>query len=310
MIVPTTAMVLAAGLGIRLRPLTDVRAKPAVPVAGRPLVRHIIAWLASYGVRDVVVNLHHHPETVAAVLGDGTDLGVAVRYSWEQPVLLGSAGGPRLALSILGVEQFWLVNGDTLTDVNLRALAARHEASGARVSLAVVPSVAPHKYGGVRIDERARVVGFARRGEASGTAHFTGVQLVEADVFRGLPPGQPSSTIGSLYDAMVAGSPGSIGAYMSEARFWDIGTPADYLATCRALATSDRAWHGDRVRIDPTARLDDTILWDDVTVGPMAVLDRCIVTDGVSVPARAEYHQRVLIVGRHGHIRAEPFADA
>ena len=84
---------LTAGLGTRLRPLSAVRAKPALPVAGEALVRRILGWLAASGVTDVVLNLHHRPETVCAVVGDGSDLGVRVRYSWENPVL-GSGGRP------------------------------------------------------------------------------------------------------------------------------------------------------------------------------------------------------------------------
>ena len=124
------ALVLAAGLGTRLRPLTTVRAKPAIPVAGDPIVRRIARWLAGSGVTELVVNLHHRPETIARVLGDGSDLGARVRYSWEQPVVLGSAGGPRLALPMLEADTFFIVNGDTLTDVDLGQLAAAHDASG------------------------------------------------------------------------------------------------------------------------------------------------------------------------------------
>ena len=87
------ALVLTAGLGTRLRPLTDVRAKPAIPVAGEPMIRRIISWLARHGVTDLVLNLHYRPETLTAVVGDGADLAVRVRYSWE-PRILGSAGGP------------------------------------------------------------------------------------------------------------------------------------------------------------------------------------------------------------------------
>src|ERR1700731_1987366 len=94
--VPHHALVLTAGLGTRLRPLTDVRAKPAMPVAGEPLVRRIMQWLASHGVAHPVLNLPHRPETLTSIVGDGRDLGVRVRYSWEQPSILGSAGGPRL----------------------------------------------------------------------------------------------------------------------------------------------------------------------------------------------------------------------
>jgi mannose-1-phosphate guanylyltransferase len=77
------ALVLTAGLGTRLRPLTDVRAKPAIPVAGEPMIRRIIRWLVARGVADLVLNLHHLPETLTAVVGGGGDLGARVRYSWE-----------------------------------------------------------------------------------------------------------------------------------------------------------------------------------------------------------------------------------
>ena len=111
------ALVLTAGLGTRLRPLTLVRAKPAIPVAGEPLVRRIVRWLAANGVTDVVLNLHYLPATLTAVVGDGSDLGARVRYSWEQPQVLGSAGGPRQALPILGADAFLIVNGDTLSEL-------------------------------------------------------------------------------------------------------------------------------------------------------------------------------------------------
>src|SRR5688500_4986481 len=115
------ALVLTAGLGTRLRPLTYARAKAAVPVNGEPLAGRVARWLAARGIRDQVYNLHHQPSTIAAVLGDGTGLGVRVRYSWELPVL-GSAGCPRRALPLLtddGAERFLIVNGDTLTDVDI-----------------------------------------------------------------------------------------------------------------------------------------------------------------------------------------------
>src|SRR5437867_11662461 len=144
------ALILTAGLGTRLRPLTNVRAKPAIPVAGEPMICRIIAWLASRGgVTDLVLNLHHRPDTIAAVVGDGADLGARVRYSWEQPVVLGSAGGPRQALPILGADPFFIVNGDTITDVDLEALADAHVRTGALVTLALVPNREFDRYGGV-----------------------------------------------------------------------------------------------------------------------------------------------------------------
>src|SRR6185503_7259404 len=92
--VPLTALVLTAGLGTRLEPLTYLRAKAAVPVNGETLARRVIRWLAAHGVRELVLNLHHLPATNTGSTGHGFDLGASIRYSWENPVL-GSAGGPR-----------------------------------------------------------------------------------------------------------------------------------------------------------------------------------------------------------------------
>jgi len=137
------ALVLAAGLGTRLQPLTSVRAKPAIPVAGEPIARRIIRWLVANGVTDVTINLHHLPETITKAVGDGSDLGARARYSWEQPTILGSAGGPRQALDILGVDTFFLINGDTLTDLDLRGLIDAHAESGALVTCRSCPTSNP-----------------------------------------------------------------------------------------------------------------------------------------------------------------------
>jgi NDP-sugar pyrophosphorylase family protein len=161
------ALVLTAGLGTRLRPLTDVRAKPAVPVAGEPIVRRIIGWLARQYVTDLVLNLHHLPQTLSALVGDGSDLGARVRYSWEQPEVLGSAGGPRRALSMIGSDTFFLVNGDTMTDLALEPLAEAHQKSGALVTLALVPNREPNRYGGVTLTSDGSFSGFVSRGEAA-----------------------------------------------------------------------------------------------------------------------------------------------
>ena len=306
---PRHALVLTAGLGTRLRPLTDVRAKPAIPVAGEPMVRRIIAWLAANGVADLVLNLHHRPDTLTAVVGDGSDLAVRVRYSWEQPVVLGSAGGPRQALPIVGAETFLLVNGDTLTDLDVCPLADAHAASGALVTLALVPNREPLRYGGVRIDSEGRVIGFAARGSAAeGSYHFIGVQMAHADAFRSLTPGVPVNSIGGAYDALIAARPGSICGYVCEARFWDVGTALDYWNTSFAF-TSDSNATGRRAGVDPSARVTRCILWDDVEVGPGCTLDECIVTDGVRVPAGAAYRRSVLVRGDAGDVRVSPLAD-
>ncbi len=310
--IPSNAMVLTAGLGTRLRPLTLVRAKPAVPVAGIPLARRIIRWLAGAGVTELVLNLHHLPDTLTRVLGDGTDLGARVRYSWEDPAILGSAGGPARALDVIGADTFFIVNGDTLSDVDLACLYATHRSNGAQVTLALVPNREPQKYGGVRLDGAGRVTGFARKGsDAAGSFHFVGVQVAEAAVFRGLAPDRPTDTIGGVYDALIAAQPGTLAGHLldGDGGFRDIGTVGDYWATSRELAHREGVQSpitGHRCRVDPAARIGESILWDDVTVQAGATLQDCIVTDGVTVSAGAA-HQRAVLVRSGSGYRAEPF---
>jgi NDP-sugar pyrophosphorylase family protein len=230
------ALVLAAGLGTRLRPLTDACAKPAIPVAGEQLNRRIVRWLAAHDVNDLVVNLHYLPHTITAVLGDGSDLSVRVRYSWEQPRILGSAGGPRLALEIIGSDTFIIANGDTLTDLDVRALVEAHRQSDALVTLALVANREPEKYGGAIMTDDGTVTSFAPRGpSATGSYHFIGVQMVHAEAFRQLVAGQPAASIGGVYETLIAARPGSIRGYVSDAAFWDIGTPDDYAKTSAAF---------------------------------------------------------------------------
>ena len=295
-------MVLTAGLGTRLGPLSEVRAKPALPVAGVPLAGRILRWLAAAGVRSAVLNLHHRPETITAAIGDGGAFGVQVRYSWERAVL-GSAGGPARALSLLDADRFFLVNGDTLTNLDLAALAARHLATGAKVTMAVIANPDPLHYGGVLVDGDGRVTGFTPPGPANRGWHFIGVQAVDSTVFAPLNPDEPSDTVNRVYRDAIARDPGTIRALITDASFSDIGTAADYLETCLALARHEGLGDtllGARSVVGTGARVSRSVLWDDVVVGDDAVLDECVVADGVAVPGRTHVARRVL-TRRMGH---------
>ena len=282
------ALVLTAGLATRLRPLSLVRAKAAMPVAGEPLVRRILRQLRTADVTEAVLNLHYLPHTITQVLGDGSDLGVRVRYSWEMPVL-GSAGGPRLALSLLGSSPFLIVNGDTLTSIDIGKLVTAHWHSEALVTMALVPRTEPERYGGIRIDDEGVFTGVTKRGVDDDSFHFIGVQVAEAEAFAALPPGKSVESVSDLYLRLATAVPGSVQGHICEGEFFDIGTPDDYLRTSLTLTVRDGRTggqsHGARVRIDPTADVRESILWDDVTVGADARLERCVVTDGVAVPA-------------------------
>lgn len=291
------ALVLTAGLGTRLRPLTDVRAKAAVPVNGEPLARRIVRWLATQGIHDQILNLHHRPESIAVVIGDGSDLGVRVRYSWEQPVL-GSAGGPRHALPLLadgGAEAFLLVNGDTLTDVDIASMVEWHVASGALVTMAVIPNPRPDRYGGVAVVD-GTVTGFPRAGSAGVSYHFVGVQVASPRAFEGLPDGVPAESVGDLYPRLMRERPGSVRAFVCGASFRDIGTPADYLETSLALAAVEGSHLiGSRPSISRSAKLVRTVVWDDVVVGARVSLTDCVVADGVRIPDETQMERCAIV---------------
>jgi mannose-1-phosphate guanylyltransferase len=315
--IPEKALVLTAGLGTRLRPLTDVRAKAAVPVNGETLARRACRWLVDNGIRDLVLNLHHLPATITGSVGDGSDLGARVRYSWENPVL-GSAGGPRRALPLLVDElrpanhelrtanreprmarrqTFVIVNGDTLTNVDIGAMAASHAESGAEVTMALIPNPRPDKYGGVQVAGGRWVTGFTRAGAAGASYHFIGVQIVEARVFADLEDGVPAETVNALYPQLIARDAHSVGAFISNASFHDIGTAADYLDTSVELAAleGDRLASGKRICIDDSATVMQSAVWDDVTIGAGAEIVECIVCDGVAIPAGARYRRCAIV---------------
>ncbi len=284
---------LAAGLGTRLRPLTLARAKPALPVAGTSLIERIVTWLAGHSVTDLIVNLHYRPETITALLGDGAGLGTRVRYSWEQPVL-GSAGGPRRAFSLASDERLWLVNGDTLADVPLGAMAEAHRSSDALVTMAVIRNPDPSRYGGVVIDDGGAVTGFSRRGGTGPSWHFVGVQIAERAAFEGLADGVPAGSVGALYPSLIAERPGSVRAFRCEVTFRDIGTPADYLAACLALAEGPEALRAADARVAADASVEQSVLWEDVQVGSGARLSECVVMNGARVPEGFQARRAVI----------------
>jgi mannose-1-phosphate guanylyltransferase len=295
------AIVLTAGLGTRLWPLSTVRAKAAVPVGGTPLVGRILTWLRRAGVRDVVLNLHHLPETIGRVVGDGAEWHVNVRYSWER-VVLGSAGGPRRAMSLIEADRFLIVNGDTLTDCDLQAMARQHVDSSAAVTMAVVPGDV-QRYGGVVVGAGHDVVGFTRAADTDAATspltvrHFIGVQAVDAAAFAGVSMDEPSETVRTLYPRLIAERAGSVAAFESNAEFLDIGTPRDYLTTVAIVAAREGRPldRGDDCVVEPGATLSDTVLWDRVQIGRDAHLINCVVADDVTVPGSARYEHSALV---------------
>lgn len=284
------AILLAAGLGTRLAPLSWVRAKAALPVAGEAIIRRQLRWLAAAGVRRVVVNLHHLPATITALVGHGDDVGVEVRYSWEA-IVLGSGGGPRRAFDLLDAERAYIVNADTLTDVDLAALASDHARHGPLVTLASTPDARPG-YNALEVTADGRFAGVTAAGTATAPGmgrrvHFIGVQVAERQAFAAASPDLPSEALKTVYPQLVATAPASVRVWPSAVAFHDIGTPRDYLASVRTIAAAEgRALdRGEGSRADPSADVAGSVLWDHVTVGAGAVVHDCVLADGVVVPA-------------------------
>lgn len=304
---PWPALVLTAGLATRLQPLSNVRAKAALPVAGEVLVLRILRWLRRAGVTRVVLNLHHRAETITREVGDGSAIGLEIRYSWE-PEVLGSAGGPARALPLLEADRFLIVNGDTLADVDLEALAAQHVDTNAVVTMAVVD--ADPRYNAIVANEAGIVTSFKRTVRSSGTYHFIGVQAANASAFAGVSPDQRSETVHGIYPAMIASRPDSLRVMRTTAEFFDIGTPHDYLETARTIARREGRPldRGHDCRVADTARIDSTILWNGVTVGDGATLSHCVVADGVSVPPGSRHDRCSLVMTDRGMI-ATPFVN-
>lgn len=162
------AMVLAAGLGTRLKPITFAVPKPMVPVIDRPCMAHLLGLLQRHGLTDAVANLHYHPDTIRDYFGDGSAFGVNLEYNFE-PELMGTAGGVRAVKDILteGGEPFLIISGDALTDIDLTKLVERHRTSGGVATLTVKRVEDTREYGVVLHDEDGRITGFQEKPEPS-----------------------------------------------------------------------------------------------------------------------------------------------
>src|SRR5947209_19832753 len=177
------AMVLAAGLGTRLRPLTYEITKPMVPVLDRPVMEHTVDLLDRHGLREVIANLHYFPETIREHFGD------RLAYH-EEPELLGTAGGVRACAEFFGEEPFLVISGDALTDIDLRALAARHRQAGGIATLAVKQVADTREFGVVLHDADGRITGFQEKPdpqEALSDLGNCGIYVFEPSIFDYFP---------------------------------------------------------------------------------------------------------------------------
>ncbi len=191
------AMILAAGLGTRLRPITYEVPKPMVPVVGRPVMEHIVRLLRGHGFTEVIANLHHFPDAVRDHFGDGSEHGLELSYSFEE-ALLGTAGGVRNAAGFFGDESFLVISGDALTDIDLSAMRAAHESHDGAATLAVKPVDDTSQYGVVVTGSDGRVQGFQEKpdpAEALSDLCNCGIYMFRPQIFDFFPPAGTRSAI-------------------------------------------------------------------------------------------------------------------
>jgi NDP-sugar pyrophosphorylase family protein len=234
--VPTRAMILAAGLGMRLRPITETLPKPLLPIAGRPLIVWTLLWLRRYGITEVVINLHHLGHLIEQALGDGRAFGLTITYS-KEPVLLGTGGGLKQAESFFRGEPFVVVNGDILVELDLSALAEAHQRCGALATLAVRKDPEADRWGAVELDRAYRIVRINGRGRTpegpTEKRMFTGVHLLHPQLLAEVPQGRESSIIEAYVRAIEGGN--TLLGFECTGYWMDVGTPERYAQAKQAV---------------------------------------------------------------------------
>ena len=276
------AMILAAGLGTRLRPLTEEISKPMVPIVNRPVMEHIVDLLARHGFKELYVNLHYHPDVITSHFGDGDRWGLSITYSFEEE-LRGTAGGVKKLEKELGGDTFLIISGDALTDLDLSALVAFHREHGKLATLVVTPVSDPSKYGVVITEEDGRITGFQEkpgREEAKSFVANSGIYVFEPQVLEMIPEG--------FYDFGTQLFPRfleeGIDFYGYEhGDYWnDVGSIEEYKAGNFDALTGQVNVNIPGVRIGDDVWIgEDTVIEEEVVmVGPICIGAHCEVKKG------------------------------
>jgi mannose-1-phosphate guanylyltransferase len=312
------AVVLVGGRGTRLRPLTNTRPKPMLPVVNRPMVEHIVGHLAGHGVTDVVLSLGYRPDRFTEAYPDGVYNGVKLHYAVE-PEPLDTAGAIRFAALDAGIdhERFLVVNGDILTDLDIGRLVAFHEAHGGEATITLQPVDDPSRYGVVPTDEAGRVTAFVEKpapGEAPTDRINAGTYVFEPAVVDRIPGGRRVSIEREVFPEMVEA--GALYAMDGDTYWIDTGTPAEYIqahidlmdgrrglpvpglhaeAKVDPAACVDRSALGPGVVVEAGARVTRSVLLPGARVGAGAIVDRSVLGEGAEVAPRAQVTDHCVI---------------
>jgi mannose-1-phosphate guanylyltransferase len=326
---PHRAMILAAGFGKRLRPLTTCYAKPALPLLGRPMIEYALRRMARQGIREVVVNLHHRPETLEPALARASER-LTIHRSLE-PDILGTAGGLKKAAEFLGQDTFLLLNGDTLSDFDLPKMVEDHARSRAKATLLLRTKPLGGGYSGIRVGKRGEITGVEKGREGSAELMFAGVWLLDSSVLE-LLSGEARGLEEELLPRLIEEK--SVFGSVQDGRWITIDTPRRYWEASLTMVrdrifeedwavrrrphavvngTSARVLTGADTRIEEGvrfrgtvilgarchvahgAKLENVVCWDDATIPSAASVGNCVVTDGVALPAECELTDKVIL---------------
>lgn len=289
------AMILAAGFGTRLFPLTIDRTKPAIPFMGKPLVGYVAEYIARFGIKDIIVNLHHRPESVVEALGDGSLFGVNIEYSREADIL-GTAGALDNARGLIDDDTFVIVNGKIITDIDLLAALDTHKRSGAIATMVLKPNTRRERFTVVE-EQEGLVTNFGAM-PAEGQIHdplmFTGIHILEPRVFDYIPRGVYSDIVPAFYEpALKKGE--KVAAHLTDALWFELSTLPRYLDISLAMMNGSGVQVGQNCSISDRSKISDSVIWENVTVGDGATLYRTIVADGVTIEAGEQFENAVIV---------------
>jgi NDP-sugar pyrophosphorylase family protein len=300
------AMILAAGFGTRLFPLTIDRTKPAIPFLGKPLVGYVAEYVAKFGFRDIVVNLHHQPESVREVLGDGEAYGVNIHYTEEIPDILGTSGALDNARHLLEDDTFVIVNGKIITDIDISEAIETHKNSGAIATMVLKPNIKREKFTEV-YQKNGFLTGFGdfahpftaeeikdTTGKLTAPLMFTGIHILEPKVFEYIPRGVYSDIVPTFYNPALKNGE-RIAVHVTDANWFELSTIPRYLDISLAMMNGGSVCAGENCVVSGRAVVKDSIMWDNVQIGDDAHLYRTIIADDVRIEPGEHFENAAIV---------------